>query len=65
MKNKKRYEGPEAVSYLLSQPGMTEEVAHILERKLKRLKEIPRDKPPVKGAFINYLKSKGKDKLLS
>lgn len=65
MKNKQRYEGPKAVSYLLAQPGMTKEVAYILERKLKRLKDIHRDKPPVKGAFINYLKDKGQDKLLS
>lgn len=61
----KRYEGQKAVSYLLNQPGMTINVAKDLERKLKRLKDIHRDKPPVKGAFINYLADKGKDKLLS
>lgn len=65
MNKKVKYEGPQAISYLLAQPGMTKEVAYILESKLKRLKDIHRDKPPVKGAFINYLKDKGQDRLLS
>lgn len=62
---KERFVGQKAVSYLFAQPGMTDNVARDLERKLKNLKDIPRDKPPVKGAFINYIADKGKDKLLS
>lgn len=62
---KSRIQGPEAVSYLMSQPGMTKGVAINLRRKLQRLKDIPRKDPPVKGAFVNYIRLKGKDKLLS
>lgn len=64
MKNS-RIQGPKAVLYLRKQPGMTEQVTRDLHRKLSRLRHIPREIPPVKGAFIAYLQDKGKDKLLS
>lgn len=57
--------GPEAVSYLLAQPGMTKHVYLDLRRKMQRLKHIPRDVPPTKGCFVHYLQSKGKEKLLA
>lgn len=57
--------GPKAVSHLSAQPGMTKQVMMNLIRKVSRLKDIPRNKPPVKGAFISYLEEKGMDKLLS
>lgn len=64
MKNS-RIQGSKAVSYLRNQPGMTTLVERDLMRKLRNLKSIPREIPPVKGAFVAYLKEKGKDKLLS
>lgn len=64
MKNS-RISGPKAELYLRKQPGMTDIITSDLRRKLQRLKEIPREIPPVKGAFVAYLKDKGKDKLLS
>lgn len=57
--------GKNVVSYLLNQPGMTESRTIDLVRRVKRLKEIPRDKPPVKGAFVKYMDKVGQDKLLS
>lgn len=54
-----------AVSYLLAQPGVSHETAAILHRKLGNLRDIKRDSPPVKGAFVKYIADKGQDKMLS
>lgn len=58
-------QGKKAISYLMMQPGMTKIVMNDLLRKTRRLRDISREKPPVKGAFIYYMKRKGQDKLLS
>lgn len=54
-----------AVSYLLAQPDVSHETAAILHRKLSNLRDIKRDSPPVKGAFVKYIADKGQDKMLS
>lgn len=61
---KPRIIGQKAISILIKTPGMTKAKLIILIRKLKRLKNIQRDKPPTKGAFIRYLAKKGEHKLL-
>lgn len=63
--SRSRIQGPKAVSYLMKQPGMTRGTAIALTRNLSKLRSIPRETPPVKGAFVKYQLDKGKDKLLS